>query len=153
MVTFAVTANNIAGGSTNTLTGCAWTSVCATWTVYGVDASLWTLSVAGGAGQSVVSSATLGAVTLHVTDGAGHSVQGATVNLYQTDDAWEGPCPTQGACPAAPVLATSQTTAVSDANGLVTLQPLQQPGVPQVVNIAASAGTTGFTSLSLTVTP
>jgi hypothetical protein len=152
-VTFAATANNIAAGSTNTLTGCAWTTVCASWTVYGVDASLWTVSVASGAGQSVVSPATLGAVTMHVTDGAGHSVQGATVNVYQTDYAWEGSCPTQGACPAAPVLATSQTTAVSDANGLITITPLQQPGVPQVVNIAVSAGTVGFTSLSLTVTP
>jgi hypothetical protein len=150
-VTMAVVANSVASGSTNTLTGCAWTTVCASWTVYGVDASLWALSVASGAGQSVANPAKLGTVTLLVTDGVGHAVQGVPVNVYQTAYAWEETCASR--CPAAPVLASSQTTMISDANGMVQVAPYQQLGVPQVLKIAASAGTQGFVSTALSVTP
>jgi hypothetical protein len=149
--TIAVTASNAISGSTNTLTGCAWTTMCASWTMYGVDASLWTLTVASGAGQSVANPAKLGTVTLLVTDGAGHAVQGVPVNVYQTAYAWEGPCASR--CPAAPVLASSQTTMISDANGMVQVAPYQQVGVPQTLKIAASAGTQGFVSTALSVTP
>jgi hypothetical protein len=119
--------------------------------MYGVDASLWTLTVASGAGQSVANPAKLGTVTLLVTDGAGHAVQGVPVNVYQTAYAWEGPCASR--CPAAPVLASSQTTMISDANGMVQVAPYQQVGVPQTLKIAASAGTQGFVSTALSVTP
>jgi hypothetical protein len=111
------------------------------------------LSVVSGANQSVTAPSALGAVTLLVTDGLGNAVQGATVNLYQTAYAWEGVCPAQGPCPAAPVLGSEQTTALSGPTGQVTITPDQQPGVPQVVDIAASAGTQGFVTLSLSVTP
>jgi hypothetical protein len=51
------------------------------------------------------------------------------------------------------VLTSSESTAVSDASGNVTVTPLEVPGLPQVVNIAAVTGTQGFVSLSLPVTP
>jgi hypothetical protein len=149
----AVTASNVASGSTNTLTGCAWTSVCVSWTVYGVDPSLWTLDVASGAGQSVANPAKLGTVMLSVTDGSGHPVQGVPVNIYETVYAWEGSCSSQGPCPAAPTLGSSQTTMGSDANGMVHVTPYQQVGVPQILKIAASAGAQGFVSMALAVTP
>jgi hypothetical protein len=95
----------------------------------------------------------LSAVTLGVTDTAGHALEGAAVSIYQTTDGWEGVCPATGRCAAAPVLASEQSTAVSDANGNVTVTPLEVPGLPQVVNIAAVTGTHGFVSLSLPVTP
>jgi hypothetical protein len=153
VATLSVQAQAIAAGSTNTVTGCAWGSVCATWTVYGVAPPLWTIGVSSGAGQSVATGTALGAVALLVTDGAGHALPGATVTVFQTVYAWEGACPAQGACAAAPVLKTSRTTAVSDANGLVPVTPLETPGVPQVVEIAAATGTQGFVTMSLTVTP
>jgi hypothetical protein len=153
MATVSGQANGLASGSVSTVTGCAWSTVCAAWTVYGVDPSLWQVGVASGAGQSVATGTGLRSVTIQVSDGAGHPVIGAMVNVAQTSDAWEGACAPQGRCAAAPVLASSKTTAVSDANGLVTVTPLQVPGVPQVVNIAVSTGMTGFVVASLTVTP
>ena len=149
----AVQTNGMDGGTQAVVTGCAWTKFCASTTAYGVAPPLWAVAVSSGAGQSVKSTAKLGPVTLLVTDGAGHPLQGAPVKTYQTVDAWEGPCQVQGPCPAAPVLASGTTTAASDANGLVTVMPLQVPGVPQVVNLAASTGTQGFVTLTLTVNP
>lgn len=162
--TVGVSVQAIAAASTNTVTGCAWTTVCATWTVYGVPPPQWTIGVSSGAGQSVrlggqspsaagLSPSTFGPVGFGVTDDAGHPLPGATVTVFQTAYAWEGACPAQGPCPAAPVLATSQTTAMSDANGTVQVTPLQVPGAAQVVEIAAATGTQGFVTMSLTVTP
>jgi hypothetical protein len=136
-----------------TVTACGWTSVCASWTVYAVDASQWRVGIASGAGQSVSGDASFAPVTLEVTDGAGHPLQGAAVTLYQTVDAWEGVCPSQGRCAASPVLASAQSSAVSDANGLLTVTPLQVAGQPQTVNIVAVTGTQGFVSFSLVRTP
>ncbi len=47
-------------------------------------------------------------VTLLVTDGAGHALPGATVNVYQTVYAWEGACAVNEVCASAPVLTTAQ---------------------------------------------
>jgi hypothetical protein len=151
--TATVQVANISGNSTNIIGGCVWTSVCATFTVYGIDPTLWTATITTGANQTISSTQTLAPITVLITDGAGHPLPGATVNLYQTSYAWEGPCPTIGPCPSAPVLATAQSAAVSDANGQVQVTPIQVPSTPQVVNIAASTGTQGFATTSLSVTP
>ena len=144
----------IAGGSTNVVTGCAWSTMCSSWTVYGVAQPQWVIAVSGGAGQSVaMKGVALTPVTMLVTDGVGHALPGASVNVYQTSYAWEGACTPVGACVSAPVLATSESSATSDGSGLVVVQPLRVAGVAQMVRIAASAGTGGFTSTSLTVTP
>jgi hypothetical protein len=148
-----VQTNALAADTTTVVTGCAWSTICASITAYGVAAPLWTAAIASGAGQSVNKTQTLTPVTLQITDGSGHPLQGATVQVYQTVDAWEGVCPAHGACPSAPVLTKATTTATSDANGNITVTPLQVPGVPQVVNLAASTGTQGFVSLSLVVAP
>ena len=39
-----------------------------------------------------------------MTDGAGHALPGAAVNVYQTVYAWEGACAVKGVCASAPVL-------------------------------------------------
>ena len=149
----AVQTVGLAGGTQGVVTGCAWTTVCAGSVVHGVAAPLWTIGVASGAGQTVGSAATLGPVVLLVSDGAGHPLIGAPVQVYQTVDAWEGACPVQGPCPAAPVLAAATSAGVSDANGMLTVTPLQVAGVPQVVNIAAATGTQGFVAVALVVHP
>ena len=143
----------IASGSANAMTGCAWTNVCASWTVYGVAASQWTIAVSSGGGQSVVEGVTPAVVKLLVTDGAGHALPGAAVNLYQTAYAWEGACALKGACASAPVLLTARSSAVSDGNGMVQVTPLEVPGVAQVVRIAAATGTQGFATTSVAVEP
>lgn len=142
----------IASGSANVVIGCAWVTVCANWTVYGVDPSLWAVAVKSGGTQSVKAGTALGAVGLLVTDGAGHPVIGATVTVYQTVYAWEGTC-TAVRCASAPVLETSKVTAMSDMNGVVMVTPLEVAGQPQVVQIAASTGMAGFATATLSVQP
>jgi hypothetical protein len=51
------------------------------------------------------------------------------------------------------VLAATTTAAISDANGLVSVAPMQIAGVGEVTNIAVAAGTQGFVSLSLAQQP
>jgi hypothetical protein len=143
----------IASGSTNVVTGCAWTSVCASWTVYGVAASQWVIAVSSGGGQSVVEGVTPAAVSLLVTDGAGHALPGATVNVYQTAYAWEGVCAANGGCASAPVLKTARSTVVSNGSGMVQVTPMEVSGVAQVVKIAAATGTSGFATTSVVVAP
>ena len=151
--TALVKANTIAGATTNVVGGCVWSSLCATWTLYGVADTQWMVTATTGALQSVVMGTSLGPVTFLVTDRAGHALPGATVNIDQASYAWEAPCPSAGPCASAPVLATTHSVEVSDANGLVQVTPLQVPNVPQVVKIAASTGTQGFATVALSVTP
>jgi hypothetical protein len=136
----------------NTITACAWSSVCATWTLTGVDPALWAIAVQSNGSQTLTSGQTPANIVLQVSDGSGHPLQGALVHLHQTDYAWEGDC-TSARCPAAPVLATSQTSAISDANGLVAVTPLITAGQPQTIAIAATAGLNGLATTVLTLHP
>jgi hypothetical protein len=151
--TVAVSAGGLGGGVQASVTGCVWTTVCASALVFGVAPSQWVATIVSGAGQSVIASATLAPVTVQVTDLAGHPVEGAPVTVYQTVDAWEGPCPPIGRCASAPVLATSTQSMTTDSNGMISITPLEVPGVASVVNIAVATGTQGFVSLSLTKAP
>jgi hypothetical protein len=128
---------------------CAWGTVCAQFTVVGVDPSLWRLAVVSGSGQSVELAGTFAPLVLMVTDTSGNPVAGAAVAIHQTVDAYEMPCAVHGRCPVAPELASSGGTAVSDVNGLVTFAPMQLAGVAEMTNVAVAAGTQGFVSLSL----
>ena len=147
-----VNATRMSAGSA-TVTGCVWSTVCASWTVTAVDSSQWRVGVVNGAAQSVSAGTTLSPVTLGVTDTAGHALEGAAVSVYQTADGWEGTCPVPGRCASSPVLASAQSSAISDSGGSVSVTPLEVPGLPQVVNIAAVTGTQGFVTVSLPVTP
>jgi hypothetical protein len=109
--------------------------------------------VVSGAGQAVAASGMLAPVVLLVTDTASHPVAGAAVQIYQTVSAWELACPDRGRCPIAPVNASSTASAVSDANGLVTVAPQQLAGVAGVTNLAVAVGTQGFVSLALEEEP
>ena len=140
----AVQTTGLVGGSQAVVTGCAWGTVCASSTAYGIAAPLWTVAV---------QSATLSSVVLLVTDGAGHPLQGAAVQVYQTVSAWEGACAARGRCAAAPVLAKGVAAGNSDANGLMVVTPMVVPGVPQVVNLAAATGTQGFVTVALVKGP
>ncbi len=147
-----VSATRMSAG-TATVTGCMWNMVCASWTVTAVDASHWKIGAVNGVAQTVSVGSALAPVTLSVTDTEGHALQGAAVSVYQTADGWEGDCPIPGNCPSSPLLASARSSAISDASGSVTVTPLEVPGLPQVVNIAAVTGTQGFVSMSLPVTP
>ncbi len=145
----------------STAQACAWSAnatialpaLCATFTAIAVDPANLRIAIVSGANQTVTAPALFTPVILRVTDTAAHPVAGAAVNLYQTVDALEAPCPTHGPCPIPPVLASSTASAVSDLNGLVTVIPTQRPATGEVTNLAAAVGTQGFASLSLTQQP
>jgi IPT/TIG domain len=153
MAAMPALAGPLAAGAQANGQACAWATVCANFAALGVDPAAWRLVVTSGAGQAVSSSNTFTPIVVMVTDGSGYPVAGAPVTIYQAADAAEMPCPARGRCPIAPVLASSSGAAVSDANGLVSVTPMQIPGVGEVTNIAVAAGTQGFVSLSLAQQP
>jgi hypothetical protein len=150
--TLATAGPFVAGGQA-VLSACAWTNICASFTTQGVDLAELRLVAISGTGQTVSASGTLTPVVLQVTDTNYHPVAGALVQIYQTVDAWEQSCPDRGRCPIAPVLASSQSSAVSDVNGIVTVVPQQILGIAETTNLAAVTGTQGFISLTLQKEP
>ena len=146
----SATVGPLAAGAQGSATACAWSGTCATFIMQGVSADALQPAISAGAAQ-VASS--LGPVTVTVTDLAGHPVAGAPVSLYQTVTAYPGPCPAQGRCPAAAVLASLVTVATSDANGRYTFAPLTVDGLATQTEIAVAAGTQGFTTTTLTRQP
>jgi hypothetical protein len=143
------TTGPLAAGATATASACAWTTVCTTLTAQGVDPSEWRIEIVSGAGQSVGATDFLSAVTLRVTDTASHPVAGAIVQIHQTVDAWQMPCPDHGRCPVPPDEGPQLLSLTSDTNGIVVVTPMQVSATPEVTNIAAATGIQGFVSLSL----
>jgi IPT/TIG domain len=147
------TAGPLAPGAQAQLSACAWTTVCATFTTQGVDPADLRVVAVGGTGQIISANGTFTPVVLRVTDVASNPVAGAVVEVYQTIDAWQPACPDRGRCPIPPVLASSQYSVTSDANGLVTIVPQQLPGLAETTNLAAATGSQGFVSLVLEKLP
>jgi IPT/TIG domain len=143
------TVGPLASGNEAILSGCVWTATCATFTAQGVDLADLRLTVISGADQAIAVGGAFTPVVLRVTDTASHPVAGAVVQIYQTVDAWQPPCPERGRCSIPPVLASSQTSFVSDASGLLSVTPQQIAGVAAITNVAAATGTQGFLSLTL----
>ncbi|HWB32472.1 MAG TPA: IPT/TIG domain-containing protein [Acidobacteriaceae bacterium] len=157
LATTIATLGPLAPGSQAAAQACAWSasppSACAGLTAIAVPPADLRLHVVSGANQTIPSSTLFAPVVLKVTDTAGHPVAGATVDLYQTVDALELPCPATGPCPIPPTLARTTATAISDAGGLVTLTPLQIPATAETTSLAAATGTQGFIALSLIQQP
>ena len=122
---------------------CAWTVVCAGFAVEGVSATAWQIQAVAGTGQQVSAQGVLAPVTLRVTDAAGHAVLGVTVTVHQQMTAWQQACPAEGRCPAAAVLGSAVRAVVSDASGLLVVEPLQMAGIAEVTAVTATAGTAG----------
>ncbi|MBN9614543.1 MAG: hypothetical protein BGO25_00830 [Acidobacteriales bacterium 59-55] len=153
MASATATAGPLNAGEQATASACAWTTVCASFAAEGVGSAGWRLEIVNGAGQSVAATGTLAPVTLRVIDIAGHFVAGVPVQIHQTVDAWQMPCPDRGRCPVPPNDDLQTSSALSDTNGLVTFAPLQAPDTAEVTDIVAVAGEYGFVSLSLQKQP
>jgi len=147
------TGGPLAAGDRATASACAWTTICANFAAEGVGPADWRLEIVSGAGQSVGAADTLDPVILRVTDIVGHAVAGVVVQVHQTVDAWQMPCPDRGRCPVPPSYDSQVSSAASDTNGLVTVAPMQLPGAAEVTNIVAATGEQGFVSLSLQKQP
>jgi hypothetical protein len=147
------TVGPLAAGDQATATACAWSSICATFAAQAVDPADWRIEIVSGAGQSVAADGVLASVILRVTDTAGHPIEGALVEIHQTVDAWQGPCPAHGRCSVPPGEYAQTSSATSDAEGLVTVLPVQVAETAEITNIVAATGTMGFVSLSLEKQP
>ena len=153
MASATATAGPLDAGEQATATACAWTTVCAGFAAEGVGSAGWRLEIVSGAGQSVAAASTLAPVSLRVTDTVGHAVAGVPVQIHQTVDAWQMPCPDRGRCPVPPNDDLQTSSVTSDTNGLVTFAPMQIRGTAEVTDIVAVAGEHGFVSLSLQKQP
>jgi hypothetical protein len=150
------TAGPLAGNQQAVARACAWTTICTTFTVTGVDPAQFQLDLLSGAGQSLNASETFAPVSLRVVDSAGHPVAGAAVAVHQSVEPWTLwtlPCPDQGRCPIAPVYNSSTTMLTSALDGTINITPLALPGKPEITRIAIACGTQGFLSLSLQKQP
>jgi hypothetical protein len=154
----AATVESLAAGAQAMGQVCAWTltpatTMCTSFSAVGVAPANWRLMAVSGAGQAIALAGTFAPVVVIVTDVAGDPVAGAPVAIYQTVNAAEMACPAHGACPIAPVLGARVSAGVSDADGMVSVTPMQIAGVGEVTNIAVAAGTQGFASLSIAQGP
>jgi hypothetical protein len=143
----------LGGGVSATASGCVWSTVCAQFTATGISAELWQVAVVSGGNQAASGGASLNPVIAQVTDGAGHSLPGAAVTIGQTVRAFDASCPAEGRCPAGAVLASGAASAVSDANGEVSVTPMVVPGVATETSLAFSAGLQGFATAVVSSVP
>jgi hypothetical protein len=145
-----VTAGPMAIGATATVNAClAGGNGCAAFSIAAVDPGTAGLIGVGGVTQILGVSDTVAPVVLRVTDAAGDPLAGATVSFYETLRQWTPPCPAGGVCPQGPVLAQQTVQAVSDANGLTTLDPLSDGGVPTQLDALAVTGNSATLTISV----
>ncbi len=139
----------LAAGARSVSYACAWVTVCSPVAAEGVGANDWRLVEVSGATQSASVGDTLDPVTLRVVNLAGNPVAGVSVQIQQAVTEWEATCPDSGRCAVPATLISTNSSAVSNPDGLVTITPSQISGVPTITRIAAIAGTQGFATLAL----
>jgi len=122
---------------------------CAEFAILGDDPSTAGLIAVSGTSQTLGPSDALAPVVLRVVDLAGQPMAGAQVNFYETLRQWTPPCPTQGNCPHAPVLATQVVQAISAADGTVTLNPLTDGIVATQLDVLAVTGDSANLNISI----
>jgi len=77
-----------------------------------------------------------------VTDAFGDPLAGATVTFAETLNGWTEPCPVQGVCAPAPILAQQTIQAISGIDGSVTLTPLSANDQAARLLVTAATGDT-----------
>lgn len=143
--TFAAPLPALTAGSGVQVTACLQDNNCAT-TAATAESPEWPVAVPiAGALQTVLSTQMLAPLQLQIFDGSINASSGTSnpfaglaVTFQQTLLSYEQRT-TSGKEPPAKILAQSTQTITSDVNGLIMLQPLQQPGTAGSVVITASA--------------
>ena len=151
--TAEVTLGPLAGGAGASAQVCGWTAVCAAFQVLGVAATELQIGIVSGGRQAATGGAALAPVVAQVSDGAGHPVAGAAVTVYQSATALTLDCPTQGRCPAQPVLGSKVTVVTTAADGTVSVSPLVVPGFATETSLAFATGPAGFATATVTNRP
>jgi hypothetical protein len=111
------------------------------------------LTVVSGGAQSIPAGQTFAPVTLQLTDSVGNPVANTTISVYETLDAWTAPCPAQGACPPAPLLARRTLSLTTSAYGEGTFSPLSAPSQSTRLYITAVSGSAAGLNLELDSNP
>jgi len=144
----------LAAGGVSTVNACLAGGVpngkgCTEFTIVGDDPSTAGLISISGTSQTLGPTDVLAPAILGVVDSSGNPLAGAQVSFYQTLRQWAPPCPAQGSCPPAPVLATQTVQAVSGANGSVTLNPLTDGIVATQLEVLAVTGSSATLTISV----
>jgi hypothetical protein len=137
------------GQTANTMACLNGTTTCVTFTVFGARPEFASVAAISGTSQSLALGSVASNISLHLFEINGNPMAGGSVTVTQTLTAWAPPCPRQGRCPSAPVLAEKSTTLTSALDGSVTFAPLTQPGV--AYNLAGLATTGNSSSLAFQV--
>jgi hypothetical protein len=118
-----------------------------------VQASTETLVAWSGMPQYIAASQAFAPVVLHVTDGFGDPVTGASVMFAEAFYGWTAPCAQQGSCPPGPLLGTQTAQMTSGLDGSVTLTPMSTNGVAGRLLVMAVTGTDAALSFELDAHP
>jgi hypothetical protein len=141
IATGQVTGGPLGSGATAQVRACLPGNVaCAQMSIVSVHTETAGLTAIAGVGQTLSVSQQPAPVILRVTDAVGDPMAGATVSFYQVLRVWTPPCPSTSRCPVAAILSTSQTALTSDANGLVTLNPLTRNGIASRLSVLTTTG-------------
>jgi hypothetical protein len=140
IATMTLTVGPLAAGQQATSTACLnGTSQCVSFTAFGARPEYALLHAVSGTAQSLPVQGTSSQITLRLLDMNGNPMAGGSVSLYQALYAWAPPCPPQGRCAQAELLATQTATATSALDGTVTFIPAALPGVAtNLLGLAAS---------------
>lgn len=123
----------------------AGTTDCDAFTVTPVHPETAALAAWSGTSQYITAGQSFAPVVLRVTDSFGHPLAGAKVIFAEMLVGWTEPCPLQGSCPPAPILAQQVVAAVSGIDGLVTLKPLSGNGLAGRLLAMAATGNVTLT--------
>ena len=148
----------LTAGAAAQVQACLPDMTCATVEATAVNPAYPEAIAISGASQSVNAAALLAPLQLELTDGMGEGsavpsnpIEGELVVFSQTLYTYEATH--SGKAPPVRILATSTQSAISDTNGMVAIQPLQQDGVPGTVAVTVSIGTRVLGSYSLSIMP
>lgn len=131
----------------------AGTQSCAAFQAIPVQPSTEGLIAWGGTQQYVAAGQSFAPVALHVIDAFGNPVAGAAVTFEEAFFGWTQPCPPQGSCPPAPLLAQAASQATSALDGSVALAPLAANSMPGRLMITAVVGTSTMVNFELDAHP
>jgi hypothetical protein len=150
IATKGMTVGPLAEGEESIATACVnGTTQCASFTVNGARPEYAYLESVSGTTQTLAAGGTPVQVVLRVRDMDGIAMAGGTVTLYQAIYAWTPPCPPQGRCGTAELLATQVATATSAIDGSVNFNAASLPGLPTKVIGLAATGNASALSISI----